>query len=333
MKLSELIAQRAEAVSKDAEAVLPTIAFGIEVDEGFMEFDPPPGLSEIGLVCRFKDDGDFADEVIDLAISYQMSPVPLSVLLEIPAEEEFKDANHIVSTIEAVNAGASFLPPEVLDDASFERYCQRIEAVTEAWCGKINFSNVLLPVSSYFQHMVVELLDPDFAASFVPEDEYIVERFHARVPVERSDALKARIRAVIKNAFTDEDGIERFEEVMIALCAKAINHVEDETKELAKFQGTEPEDPNDPAVGFEVIEPEGAAAEAEVSEAVVEAVPEAPVKAVRKARKSSKTDAASKRKTSQASTVKKPSLKKPARKPKAKSAKPKKAAKMTTSKE
>ncbi|MCZ7861265.1 hypothetical protein O9X98_07565 [Agrobacterium salinitolerans] len=332
MKLSELIAQRAEAVSQDATAVLPTMAFGIEVDEGFMEFDPPPGLSEIGLVCRFKDDGDFTDEVIDLAISYQMSPVPLSVLLEIPAEEEFKDANHIVSTIEAVNAGASFLPPEKLDDASFERYCQRIEAVTEAWCGKINFANVLLPVSSYFQHMVVELLNPEFAASFVPDDDYIVERFHARVPVEWSDALKARIRAVVKNAFTDEDGVERFEEVMIALCAKAINHVEDETKELAKFQVIEPagrsdqfaDDPNDPAAGFEVIEPEGAA-----SEAVVEVAPETVVKPVRKARKTSKAGVASKRKTSKkASTVKKP-----ADKTKAKSAKPKKAEKATTSKE
>ncbi|MCV9965059.1 hypothetical protein OIU34_24485 [Pararhizobium sp. BT-229] len=335
MKLSELIAQREEAVRKDAKAVLPTMAFGIEVDEGYMEFDPPPGISEIGLIGRFKDDGDFADEILDLAISYQMSPVPVSVLIEIPAEAEFKDANHIVSTIEAVNAGVSFLPPEVLDDASFERYCQRIEAVTEAWCGKVNFSNVLLPVSSYFQHMVVELLNPGFAASFVPEDEYILERFHNPVPVERSDALKARIRAVVKNAFTDEDGVERFEEVMIALCAKAIDHVEDETKEMAKFQVIEPEDPNDPAVGFEVIEPEAATAETDVRETVVEVVPETPVKTVRKARKPSKSGASSKGKASQkaASTVKKPSVKKPVRKRKAKSAKPKKAAKTTTARE
>lgn len=330
MKLSELIAKREEAVTQDANAVLPTMAFGIEVDDGFMEFDPPRGISEIGLIGRFKDDGDFADEIIDLAISYQMSPVPVSVLIEIPAEAEFEDANHIVSTIEAVNAGASFLPPEVIDDASFERYCQRIEAVTEAWCGKINFSNVLLPVSSYFQHMVVELLNPDFAASFVPDDEYILERFHNTVPVERSDALKARIRAVVKNAFTDEDGVERFEEVMIALCAKAIDHVEDETKELAKFQVVEPEDPNDPAAGFEVIEPEAATAETGVSETVAEVVSEAPVKTVAKTRKSPKAGAPSKRK---ASTAKKPSVKKPARKPKAKTSKPKKPAKKTTSKE
>jgi hypothetical protein len=326
MKLSELIADRAESISKDATAALPTIAFGIEVDEGFMEFDPPPGLSEIGLVCRFKADGDFSDEVIDLAISYQMSPVPLSVLLEIPAEEEFKDANHIVSTIEAVNAGASFLPPEVIDDVSFELYCKRIEAVTEAWCSKVNFSNVLLPVSSYFQHMVVELLNPEFAASFVPEDEYILERFHNRVPIERSDALKARIRAVVKKAFTDDDGVERFEEVMIALCAKAIDHVEDETKKLAKFQvvaTVETVDPTDPGASFEVIDPDVAPASTEVPQTVIEAVSVAPVKRVRK-KKPSKTGASSASKGSKKkpSMVKKPAAKKQTGKPKVKSAKP-----------
>jgi hypothetical protein len=235
MKISELIALRADAVSKDPSTVLPTTVYGVEVDDGFMDTDVPPGLSEIGIVARFLDDGDLSEEVLDLVIAYGMPGRTLSVMLEIPAEAVLGDMRHTISTIEAINAGGSFLPPEQIDDASFEAYCQRIEAATEVWCSNVNFSNVLLPVSSYFQHMVVELIDPAFAANFVPDDEYVVSRFHERVPVEKSDLLKARIRAVVRKAFTDEDGVDRFPEVMIGLCSKAVGQVEHGTMELARL--------------------------------------------------------------------------------------------------
>jgi hypothetical protein len=236
MKISELIAQRADAVSKDPSAILPSTVHGVEVDEGFMDTDVPAGLSEIGIVARFLADGDMSEEVLDLVIAYGMATQKVSVLLEIPAEAHIADMRHTISTIEAIGAGGSFLPPEQLDDASFEAYCQRIEAATEVFCSNVNFSNVLLPISSYFQHMVVELINPAFAASFVPDDEYVVSKFHERVPVEKSDLLKARIRAVITNAFTDDDGVDRFREVMIGLCSKAVVQVDHVTMEMARFQ-------------------------------------------------------------------------------------------------
>lgn len=242
MKISELIALRAEAATQDPCAALASTAFGIEVDEGFMDFDPPPGLSEIGIVARFLTDGDLSEEVLDLVIAYGMHTSNISVMLEIPADAVIGDMRHTISTIEAINAGASFLPPDDLDEASFEAYCQRIETATEVWCSKVNFSNVLLPISSYFQHMVVELIDPNYAASFVPDDDYVVSRFHDRVPVEKSDILKARIRKVVKNAFTDDDGVDRFAEVMIGICSKAMGQVEYGAIELAKHhEATQPE--------------------------------------------------------------------------------------------
>jgi hypothetical protein len=234
MKISELIALRAEAASREPSEILPATAFGIEVDEGFMDFDPPPGLSEIGIVARFLADGDLAEEVLDLVIAYGMSTNHISVMLEIPAEAVIGDMRHTISTIEAIKAGASFLPPENLDGASFEAYCQRIEKATEVWCSKVNFSSTLLPISSYFQHMIVELIDPKYAANFIPDDDYVVSRFHDRVPVEKSNILKARIRKVVKDAFTDDDGVDRFAEVMIGICSKAMGQIEYGAIELAK---------------------------------------------------------------------------------------------------
>ena len=250
MKLSDLIAERQALAAADGEAPLPTTAFGVEIDEEFVDFDPPSGLDEIGLVARFKDDGDFKDELLDIAISYQMAPKPVSVMLEIPAEETIGDIVHVVSTIEAVNASASFLPPEVLTEETFEAYCQRMEAVAAAWASKVNFSHMVLPVTSYFQHMIVALIDPALGQSFVPDDPYILERFHNRIPVELSDVLKARLAVVIRNSFTDDDGIDRFDETMIALCLKQIDHVEDITKEMAANQpvpAAMPEDSETPA--------------------------------------------------------------------------------------
>ncbi|MCS4089484.1 hypothetical protein [Rhizobium sp. BK176] len=239
MKISELIALRADAVAKDPSAILPTTVFGVEVDDGFMDTDVPPGLSEIGIVARFLGDGDLSEEILDLVIAYGMSPQKPSVLLEIPAEAEIVDIKHTISTIEAIGAGGSFLPPENLDDASFEAYCQRIEAATEVWCSNVNFDNVMLPISSYFQHMVVELLDPTYASNFVPDDGYVLSRFHERVPLEKSDILKARIRTVVRNAFTGEDGVDRFDEVMIGICSKAVAQVEYGTSELARLHAAE----------------------------------------------------------------------------------------------
>lgn len=237
MKLSELLAER-HAVTADGDTTseapaLPTSAFGIEVDEEFIDFDPPPGIEEIGLVATFNSEGEFRDEVLDIAIAYKNVPKPVAVLLEIPHEENISDIEHVVFTAEGCEVSLSFLPPVELTVESFEAYCQRMELVAAAWASKINFSLMVLPVTSYFQHMIVELIDPEFAKSFVSDDPYIIERFDSRIPVALSDHLKARLRAVFKKSFTEDDGIDRFDETMIALCLKQLNNIEDITKEMA----------------------------------------------------------------------------------------------------
>lgn len=237
MKLSELIDQRLEAAAAaesghDVEA-LPTIVYGVEIDHEFVSFDPPVGVAEIGLVARFTG-GEFRDEVLDIATAYKMATTKPAVLLEIPAEEDIGSVRHVVSTIENVKAAASFLPPEDLTDESFELYCQRLEAVAEEWVARKGFEEVILPVTSYFQHMIVELLDPELGKSFVPDDPYIIDRFHSRIPLEKSDALKSRLRAVIRAAFTDEEGVDRFDETMLVLCQRQIADVEKVTAQLAE---------------------------------------------------------------------------------------------------
>nr|WP_250807650.1 hypothetical protein [Neorhizobium tomejilense] len=236
MKLSELVDERLQAQASGNGEVLSALSqtvYGVEIDPEFVSFDPPHGITEIGLITRFND-GEFTDEVLDLTTAYQMAVARPSVLLEIPAEEDIGSIRHVVSTVENLKASASFLPPENLDDEGFEAYCQRLEAVAAEWVSRLGFATMILPVTSYFQHMIVELIDPALGASFVPDDAYILERFHSRIPVEKSDAMKARIRKVIREAFTDDDGVDRFDEAMLVLCQRQLGDIEKVTAELAQ---------------------------------------------------------------------------------------------------
>ncbi len=230
MKLSELIELRKTPAIDGEER--PTAVFGVEVDDDLEDFDPPLGITEIGLVARLKDDGDFSDEFLDVVIAYQNLPEPVSVLVEIPAGEVIKDTLHLVSTIEAIQVSAAFLPPETLDEETFEAYCVRIEDIASVWASRSNFTQAVLPVTSYFQHMIVSLLDPELGRTFVPDDPYIVDKFHSKLPLEKSDALKARLYRLFHEGFTTEEGEDLFDDTMMALCRTQYAGIEDIARDL-----------------------------------------------------------------------------------------------------
>lgn len=225
MKLSELIALCRTNVDRSA-------AYGVEVDDGIQDFDPPQGISEIGLIARF-DGASFADDVLDVAISYKMSPAPMSVILEIAAEAEVAEIAQVVATVEAVNASASLLPPVSGGDEDFEAYLQRLEAATHAYCARTNFQQSLYPVTTFFQQSVLELLSRDAADEPSPPGGYVFDTFHSKMSADRWRTAKRRVSSAIRACFTDDEGVDRFDEAMLAVCRRELEDVESLTKAFA----------------------------------------------------------------------------------------------------
>lgn len=195
-KLSELI--------KDRESFVPTneedfFVFGVEVDAD--DVTPPRNVREIGLIAK-TEDGELTNEILDVTISYILAGI--DVLVEFPAEVDIGDARHLMATAASVNASLSFLPPKELTEESFEAYCQRLEAITSAYLRQLTMTKFVMPITNYLQYCYIEVLDPDASKTFVPEDGYVLSRFHESMTVEQSDLLKERIRKVIVDHFGGE---------------------------------------------------------------------------------------------------------------------------------
>lgn len=203
IKLSALHEQRKSFVPTSDDDYF---VFGVEVDAEI--FDPLENVREIGILAKTKPNGMVDDVVMDILIAYHLQG--LDTILEIPHEVHFFEARHLVQTAVAANSSLSFLPPEDLDDESFEAYCVKLETVTKAYMGQQSVQRFVMPVTNYLQHMFLEVIDPVRAKTFVPEDSYVLARFHSVMPVERSDALKARVRAVILEAAGGEEGFREF---------------------------------------------------------------------------------------------------------------------------
>ena len=222
MKLSELIRSR-ETFEPQTEE--DAFVFGVEVDVD--DVTPPAHVREIGLVAR-TENGDLVNEVLDVSISYILAG--MDVLLEFPADVDMGDARHLMATAASVNASLSFLPPPVIDEVSFEAYCQRLERVTEAYLRQQTMTKYVMPVTNYLQYLYAEVLDPEAARTFVPEDGYVLSRFHASMTVDQSDALKARVRDVVEAHF---GGADAFREFTLGLMASVAREVEGNLSELA----------------------------------------------------------------------------------------------------
>jgi hypothetical protein len=214
IKLSELHEQRKSFVPSSDDDYF---VFDVEVDEEL--FAPPPNVREIGILATTTK-GMVDDVVMDVLIAYHLAG--LDTILEFPHEVDFFDARHLVQTAAQSNASLSFVPPSDLTDESFEAYCLKLEAVAKAYMGQQAMTRFVMPVTNYLQHMFLEVIDPEKAKSFVPEDSYVLARFHNVMPLERSDALKARVRAVIVEAAGGEEGFREFALGVIAAIAGSV---------------------------------------------------------------------------------------------------------------
>lgn len=179
--------------------------FGVHIDVD--DVTPPEGLREVSIVSP-TENGEISDLILDVAISWTLAQC--DVTLEIPFESEISDIKHMLSTVAAVGISLSLLPPEELSEDSFERYCSRVVGFAEAYVTQANMAKMLVPVTSYLGYMFIEALSPDTASDFKPSDDYIIERFHSKVSIERSDALKARIRKVFHEAYGGKEGFRSF---------------------------------------------------------------------------------------------------------------------------
>jgi hypothetical protein len=195
---------------KDRESFEPTneedfYVFGVEVDCD--DVTPPRNVREIGLLAR-TEDGELTNEVLDATISYILAG--MDVLIEFPADVEIGDARHLMATAASVQASLSFLPPKEITDETFESYCQRLEAVTSAYLRQLTMTKFVMPITNYLQYCYIEVLDPEASKTFVPEDGYVISRFHESMSIEQSDLLKQRIRKVIFDHFGGSEEFRKF---------------------------------------------------------------------------------------------------------------------------
>lgn len=201
-KLSDLIKERESFIPQSDDDYF---VFGVEVDTD--DVTPPANIREIGLVAA-TEDGELTNEVLDATISYILAGI--DVVVEIPAEVVISDARHLMATAASMNASLSFLPPVTLTDETFEAYCVRLEAATDAYLRQLTMTKYVMPITNYLQYMYVEALDANYAKGFVPEDGYVISRFHESMTLEQSDALKARVRSIVTNHFGGEGEFKNF---------------------------------------------------------------------------------------------------------------------------
>lgn len=194
MKLSELMNEGQAA---------PLAVYGVVVDEP--SFVPPEGLQEIGL--RLPLDSEGIDE-IDVAISYSMAGV--KTILEVPADKKDVDVAYMVSTAANIGVSLAVLPPQ--EEAGFEAWVDRICDFAVAYLKSGIYTKQLLPVTSYLEYMFVEVFAD--TKDYAPKDPYVIECFVKPLSVERSDAMKARLRAVIHEHFGGEERFKAFAHVM-----------------------------------------------------------------------------------------------------------------------
>jgi hypothetical protein len=188
----------------DPDLVDPSV-FGIEVDSDDLII--PYGLKEAGLLVQ-TEYGELSEPVFDTAMEMILGQV--EVLLEVPSDVEIGDVVTFVSTAAAIKASISLLPPVDPTPEVFEAWCERVEKFAEAYLRQPNMGQFVLPVSSYLEYMIVKVLAPQVARKFKPTDEYIIRRFHSAMSVAQANAMKSRVRKVVKRHFGGHAGFVEF---------------------------------------------------------------------------------------------------------------------------
>jgi len=218
-----------------ADAVAPVI-YGIVVDTDNVL--PPTGLKEAGILTNLPN-GEIEDNVLDLVISYTLAGV--QVTLEIPASAPVSSATHLVSMAASISVSLSLLPPEDTSDEAFDAFVARVEDFARAYLGRAQFTKFIVPVTSYLEYLFIEVLNPEAAKSFAPSDPYILERFASVVTPERSDALKARLKAVFHETFGGEEGFQSFSKALFGAIYDRLEETCIEEAERLRQEGSRPQ--------------------------------------------------------------------------------------------
>jgi hypothetical protein len=194
MKLSELL------VSEEKY----NYVYGVDVDEE--SFTPPDDLNEVSFIYKTDDSGDLDEILLDVIISYGLSD--MSVILEVPFEEEIEDPEYLMSVASNAGFSLSILPPVEMTEENMEGYRQRISEFTDAFLGQKNFSKFLYPLSSYLEYLYLEtFIDvSDFKAS----DEYMVNKFVDTTTEDFSNSFKAVMRDKVFSHFGGEEEFRNF---------------------------------------------------------------------------------------------------------------------------
>jgi hypothetical protein len=164
-------------------------AFGITVD--IESFTPPVGLKSV--VFNYVEAQDSIDiRLLDTVISYSLAGV--DVTLDIPFKEDL-DVDAIMSLALNLGVSISILPPKNITDESIISYSDILGRLAEHYFSSINLSKMIYPLTSYLEYMVVEHLGA--ADTFEVTDNYMLESFANKMPIEASDKMKSILKTKV----------------------------------------------------------------------------------------------------------------------------------------
>lgn len=202
------------------------LVFGVEVDQP--SFVPPAGLKRIGVLLPLQGDG--IDE-IDVVISYGMAGVETT--MEIPAEKQDVDPAYLVSTAANIGASLALLPPvDASDRDAVEAWIVRVCDFASAYLGSSIYGKDLFPVTSFLEYMFAEAVSD--VSGYAPKDEYLIARFASVLSEADSDAMKARLRALVYEHFGSK---EDFEEFVHLMANRIYSSIENGVRQFMKESG------------------------------------------------------------------------------------------------
>jgi len=202
--------------------------YGVVVQEGDLDLiEKFKDLQEVSVLFQSDEDGVILDDILDFLIVLKLKSV--NTILEIDlnnAEHKTIDTAYIYQLSTNVGFGVSILP----DTNDIVGYRETIKKFTKDFLNRPNFEQKIYPISSYMECMVLDEILGEKALSFVPSDEYIIEKFASKMIKSDVDDYKADIRKI----FVDHYGSEKNLSIVIrAMVVKILEKSQQMFKEQA----------------------------------------------------------------------------------------------------
>jgi len=178
-----------------------SVIYGVIVDEDI--FDPPQGVTFVGLLWDGTGPKDISERLIDTIIAFSLSGT--EVCVEVRPTDDV-DPEYLMTLAGNAGFSISLLPPE--NEADLDMWLGHCERFAAALLTVPNFTKTLYPVSGYLTYLIMEYFGG--ATALEPTDAYVRERFFLPTPGAWSDSAKEQMRASMSNTLGGEDELKAY---------------------------------------------------------------------------------------------------------------------------